>query len=40
MHLIEMMLFGSAEKLEDVDFSTFVVSELKDTINDILEYES
>ncbi|OIJ11483.1 hypothetical protein BKP35_12125 [Anaerobacillus arseniciselenatis] len=40
MYLIEMMLYGSSEKVGDVDFSTFTVSELKKTIDDILEYES
>jgi hypothetical protein len=40
MYLIELMLFGNAEKIGDVDFSTFTFSDLKDTIDDILEYES
>lgn len=40
MYLIEMMLFGNAKKLKDVDFSSFTLSELKNTIDDILEYES
>jgi hypothetical protein len=40
MYLIELMQFSSAEKLGDVDFSRFTVSDLKDTFNDILEYES
>lgn len=40
MYLIEMMLFGNAKKLGEVDFTTFTLTELKDTVDDILGYES
>lgn len=40
MYLIEMMLYGYAEKLGEVDFSTFTASDLRTTINDIMGYES
>lgn len=40
MYLIEMMLFSYAEKLRDVDFSTFTVSDLKAAIEDIIEYQT
>ena len=40
MYLIELMLYGDAEKLGDVDFTSFTVGELKDTLDDIMSYES
>ncbi|EFV74965.1 hypothetical protein [Cytobacillus pseudoceanisediminis] len=39
MYLIELMFYGHAKKLKDVDFSTFTLSELRDAATDILEYE-
>lgn len=40
MYLIDVMFYSDAKKLGDVDFSTFSASDLKDTIDDILQYES
>jgi hypothetical protein len=40
MYLINLMCYSSAKKLKDVDFSTFTVSDLKDSFEVIFEYES
>ena len=38
MYLLNLMQFGSAEKLRDVDFTKFTVLDLKETINDLIDY--
>jgi len=40
MYLIELMLYRDAEKLGDIDFTSFTVGELKDALDDIMNYES
>ncbi|MEQ2527640.1 hypothetical protein WMO40_13090 [Bacillaceae bacterium CLA-AA-H227] len=40
MYLLNIMQFGTAEKLKDVDFSSFSASEVKSVIDDLFEYQS
>ncbi len=40
MYLIDLLLFSEAQKIGDVDFSTFTVTDLKNAMDDICSYES
>ncbi|RTR26597.1 hypothetical protein EKG37_21245 [Robertmurraya yapensis] len=40
MYLLSIMQFGTAEKLKDVDFSSFSASDVIDVIEDLFEYQS
>ncbi|MGY3716099.1 hypothetical protein ACWE42_11305 [Sutcliffiella cohnii] len=38
IYLIDLMLYSEAQTLKDVDFSSFTLDELKNAMDDILDY--